>query len=153
MYIANNYGNAFSMKNFLHNFIHCGLLGWCLEILFTAFHSFRRRDFKLSGITSVWMFPIYGMAAFLAPVSRLLKGRNFIFRGFVYTGIIFVGEFLSGTWLRQKGLCPWNYEKSRWNVGKVIRLDYTPCWFISGLLFERLLTESDRLSRQPGSPD
>ena len=153
MYIADNYGNAFSMKNFLHNFIHCGLLGWCLEILFTAFHSFRRRDFKLSGITSVWMFPIYGMAAFLAPVSRLLIGRNFIFRGFVYTGIIFVGEFLSGTWLRQKGLCPWNYEKSRWNVGKVIRLDYTPCWFVSGLLFERLLTESDRLSRHPGSPD
>lgn len=133
------------MKNFIHNFLHCGLLGWCLEILFTAFHSFRRRDLRLSGITSIWMFPIYGMAAFLAPISRLLKGRNFIFRGFVYAGIIFLCEYVSGTMLRKRGLCPWNYEHSRWNLGKVIRLDYTPCWFISGLLFERLLLESDYL--------
>ena len=146
MYIPIKSGNPHSMKNFLHNFIHCGLLGWCLEILFTAFHSFRRRDFKLSGITSIWMFPIYGMAAFLAPVCRLLKNKNFIFRGFVYTGIIFLGEFTSGVLLRKKGLCPWNYENSRWNVGQVIRLDYAPCWFLSGLLFERLLRESDRLS-------
>lgn len=103
---------------------------------------------KLPGITSVWMFPIYGMAALLAPVTRLLKGRNFIFRGFVYTGMIFLGEFVSGTLLEQKGLCPWNYESSRWNIRKVVRLDYAPCWFISGLLFERLLTESDRLAQE-----
>lgn len=134
------------MKNFIHNFLHCGLLGWCLEILFTAFHSFRKRDFKLSGATSLWMFPIYGFAAFLAPVSRLLKGRNFIFRGFVYSGIIFLCEYVSGMLLRQKGMCPWNYERSRWNLGKVIRLDYLPCWFISGLLFERLLSENEQLS-------
>lgn len=70
MYITRRYGYPLIMKNFLHNFIHCGLLGWCLEILFTAFHSFRRRDFKLSGITSIWMFPIYGMAAFLAQIGR-----------------------------------------------------------------------------------
>lgn len=135
------------MKNFIHNFLHCGLLGWCLEIIFTAFHSFRRRDLRLSGITSIWMFPIYGMAAFLAPISRLLKGRNFIFRGLVYSGIIFLCEYVSGTMLRKRGLCPWNYERSRWNLGKVIRLDYTPCWFISGLLFERLLLESETINR------
>ena len=134
------------MKNFIHNFIHCGLLGWCLEIIFTAFHSFRRRDLKLSGATSVWMFPIYGLAAFLAPICRLLKGRNFLFRGLVYTGIIFSAEFCTGTLLQKRDLCPWNYARSRWNLGKVIRLDYAPCWFISGLLFERLLSESDRLA-------
>ena len=145
-------GNPVIMKNFIHNFIHCGLLGWCLEIIFTAFHSFRRRDFKLSGITSLWMFPIYGLAALLAPVSRLLKGRNFIFRGLVYTGIIFSGEYLSGVILRSKGLCPWNDENSRWNIGSIIRLDYAPCWFISGLLFERLLAESDRLSGKTQAP-
>lgn len=131
------------MKNFIHNFLHCGLLGWCLEILFTAFASFRRRDFKLSGATSLWMFPIYGMAAFLAPVSRLIKGRNFIFRGLVYACIIFICEYVSGTILRKKGLCPWDYERSRWNLGKVIRLDYLPCWFLSGLLFEKLLYENE----------
>ena len=103
---------------------------------------------QLSGITSVWMFPIYGMAALLAPVSRMLKGKKFIFRGFVYTGIIFLGEFTSGLFLRKKGLCPWNYEHSRWNIAKVIRLDYAPCWFFTGLLFERLLLENDRLENR-----
>ncbi|MBD5445490.1 MAG: hypothetical protein HDR29_08070 [Lachnospiraceae bacterium] len=135
------------MKKFIHNFLHCGLLGWCMEIIFTAFHSYRKRDFKLSGMTSIWMFPIYGLAAFLAPISRMLKGKNLIFRGFVYTGIIFTCEFISGTLLRKKGLCPWNYERSRWNIGNVIRLDYTPCWFISGLLFERLLLENEKLDK------
>lgn len=148
MYNYACYGKPVNMKNFIHNFIHCGLLGWFLEIIFTAFHSFRRREMKLSGITSIWMFPIYGMAAFLAPVSRLLKGKNFIFRGFVYTGIIFSGEFASGLLLRRKGICPWNYERSRWNIANVIRLDYTLYWFISGLLFERLLLESERLKKR-----
>ncbi|MBO5208432.1 MAG: hypothetical protein J6B68_03710 [Lachnospiraceae bacterium] len=129
----------------MQNFIHCGLLGWCMEILFTAFHSFQKRDFKLSGTTSLWMFPIYGMAAFLAPISRLLKGKNFIFRGFVYTGMIFSGEFVTGMLLKRKGACPWNYENSRWNLCKVIRLDYAPCWFFAGLLFERLLLQNEQL--------
>ena len=142
-----DYGYSIIMKKFIHNFLHCGLLGWCMEIIFTAFHSYRKRDFKLSGMTSIWMFPIYGLAAFLAPISRMLKGKNLIFRGFVYTGIIFTCEFISGTLLRKKGLCPWNYERSRWNIGNVIRLDYTPCWFISGLLFERLLLENEKLDK------
>lgn len=137
------------MKKFIHNFIHCGLLGWYLEISFTAFHAFRKRDFRLPGITSIWMFPIYGLAAFLTPLSRMLRNHNFIFRGLVYTGLIFTGEFLTGKWLNKRELCPWNYARSKWNLGSVIRLDYAPCWFITGLLFERLLRENDK----PLSPD
>ena len=72
------------MRKILHNFIHCGILGWCLEITFTALNSFRRREFTLSGNTSVWMFPIYGMAAFLAPVCRMVKKYHFLARGFLY---------------------------------------------------------------------
>ena len=132
------------MKKFIHNFIHCGLLGWFLEISFTSFQSFRRRDYKLPGTTSVWMFPIYGLAAFLAPISHIMKNRSFLFRGLVYTGLIFTGEFLTGTWLSRRNICPWNYERSKWNIAKVIRLDYMPCWFISGLLFERLLQENEK---------
>ncbi len=131
------------MKKFMHNFIHCGLLGWCLEILFTAFHSFRKRDLTLPGATSIWMFPIYGLAAFLAPLCRIMRNKNFIFRGLVYAGTIFAGEFVTGMRLQKKELCPWNYEHSKWNLNKVIRLDYTPCWFFAGLLFERLLREND----------
>lgn len=132
------------MNRFIHNFIHCGLLGWCLEIVFTAFHAFRRRDFRLAGTTSIWMFPIYGMAAFLAPISRLLRRCNALFRGLVYTVMIFTGEYLTGLWLTRRDLCPWNYQKAKWNLAGIIRLDYAPCWFISGLLFERLLRESEQ---------
>ena len=132
------------MKNFIHNYIHCGLLGWFLEMIFTAFHAFRTRDLHLPCKTSVWMFPIYGLAALLAPLARLMRRRNFIFRGLVYTGLIFTCEFLTGTWLRKRELCPWNYERSRWNLAKVIRLDYAPCWFVTGLLFERLLLENEK---------
>ena len=133
------------MRKILHNYIHCGLLGWFLEIIFTAFQAFRRRDFKLPGVTSVWMFPIYGLASLLNPLCRLMRRRNFnfVFRGFVYTGIIFIAEFITGTLLGRRELCPWNYERSRWNIAKVIRLDYAPCWFAAGLLFERLLSEND----------
>lgn len=135
------------MKKFIHNYIHCGLLGWFLEITFTALHAFRRRDMRLPGTTSVWMFPIYGLAALLYPAARLMRRRNVLFRGLVYTGIIFTGEFLTGSWLRRRDLCPWNYEHSKWNIGKVIRLDYAPCWFLTGLLFERLLLENEDNAR------
>lgn len=89
------------------------------------------------------MFPIYGLASLLAPLCRLLRRRGFIFRGLVYTGLIFTGEFTTGMLLRKRELCPWNYERSRWNLARVIRLDYAPCWFIAGLLFERLLLENE----------
>lgn len=135
------------MKKFLHNFIHCGLLGWFLEIIFTAFHAFRKRDLRLTGATSVWMFPIYGLMAFFSPVCRLLKNRSLWFRGLVYTTLIFTGEFFTGLWLSRRQSCPWNYEHARWNLGKLIRLDYAPFWFITGLLYERLLRENDETLR------
>lgn len=131
------------MRKFIHNFIHCGILGWCLEITFTALHSFRRREFTLTGHTSVWMFPIYGMAAFLEPVYRLIKKRHFLVRGSVYALLIFFGEFISGSLLSRKELCPWDYSHSKWNIKKIVRLDYLPCWVFAGLLFERLLKETE----------
>jgi len=39
-----------------------GLLGWCAEVVFTAIVGLvRRRDRRLTGQTSLWMFPIYGL--------------------------------------------------------------------------------------------
>ena len=131
-----------NILSFFHNFIRCGLTGWCMEILFTALDSLRRRDMTLKGNTSVWMFPIYGMAAFLAPVCRMVKKYHFLVRGFLYALFIFSGEFITGSLLMRRELCPWNYERSKWNIKKIIRLDYLPCWILAGLLFERLLKES-----------
>lgn len=43
-------GYTFPMKN---NFIRCGICGWCLELLWTGFLSFRRREWKLTGHSSL----------------------------------------------------------------------------------------------------
>ncbi len=130
--------------NFLGNFIRCGLIGWCMEIIFTALHSLRCRNMRLTGQTSLWMFPIYGCAAFLEPISRLIKGKPFWVRGVTYMSLIFSTEYLSGKLLSRHKACPWDYGRSRWHVQRLIRLDYAPFWFGAGLLFERVLHKEDK---------
>ena len=127
------------MLPFIKKFLKCGLAGWCLEILFTAFGSLKRKDITLKGTTSVWMFPIYGCAAFLTPLCHLLKNMPVLFRGLTYMSCIFTVEYFSGTLLKKIKSCPWDYSRSRWNIGRVIRLDFAPLWFFTGLLFEKLV--------------
>lgn len=124
---------------FFKNFIKCGLTGWCLEIMFTSLDALRRRDMTLKGNTSLWMFPIYGSAAVLAPIGRQLRTKPAWMRGLTYMGLIFSMEYLSGILLSRHKICPWDYGRSRWNVRRVIRLDFAPYWFCAGLLFEHLL--------------
>ena len=120
----------------LTSFLRCGITGWCFEIIFTALGSLRNRDFTLKGKTSLWMFPIYGSAAFLSPLFRLLKHKSALKRGLTYMSLIFSAEYISGKLLCKKELCPWDYSRAKWNIGKVIRLDYAPLWFLVGLFFE-----------------
>ena len=127
------------MKTLGKNFLRCGLAGWCMEILFTALGSLQKREFRLVGQTSLWMFPIYGSACLLTPLFSFLKRFPVLARGTIYAVCIFFGEFLSGNFLMGKKVCPWNYERSRWNIKKVIRLDYFFNWLLAGLLFEKLL--------------
>ena len=112
-----------------------------MEIIYTSLKSLRYKNFKLVGNTSIWMFPIYGMACLLAPVSRLIKEKSIMFRGGIYTCIIFAGEYLSGSFLRKIKACPWDYSHARTNVKGLIRLDYAPLWFGAGLLFEKILSK------------
>ena len=126
------------MKN---KFILCGTLGWCMEIIFTGLGSLKNHETRLTARTSIWMFPIYGMACFLTPLCQLMKGRNLLIRGTVYTCCIFAAEYLTGSLLKRHGACPWDYSHARLNINGVIRLDYAPFWFGAGLLFERLLKE------------
>lgn len=121
------------------NFLLCGFTGWCLEILFTSFGSFRKRELKLLGQTSLWMFPIYGMASFLKPLSSLIGRFPAVVRAFFYSLFIFLGEYFSGSILKKYKMCPWDYSNARANVKGVIRLDYAPYWMIAGLIFERIL--------------
>ncbi len=130
-----------AFTQFLKDFLLCGATGWCMEILFTGLSSLRRRERTLTGQSSLLMFPIYGMAALIRPLARLLRKRPFWVRGCTYMGLIFSGEYLSGRVLQKHSICPWDYTKSHYHIGSIIRLDYAPYWFLAGLFFEHLLKE------------
>ena len=123
----------------MKNFMKCGICGWCLELLWTSLHSLSRPDSKMIGHSSVWMFPIYGMAAIIGPLSRKLKNQNIALRGMLYMNGIFTMEYLTGTLLKKHDLCPWDSSNAPLNFHGVIRLDYAPVWFLTGLLFEKVV--------------
>lgn len=132
----------FMKKNFLTNFLLCGLCGWCMECSWTGVNAIvKHKDKALLCRTSVWMFPIYGLAACLSPISKHLKKRNALLRGGVYAFLIYSAEYISGIILKKHGACPWDYSKAKYNYKGVIRLDYAPLWFLAGLFFEKILDQ------------
>ena len=121
------------------NFAICGLTGWCMEIIYTSLGSFRKKDLKLMGNTSVWMFPIYGLAAVIGEAYPLLKKCPTLLRSGIYgVGILSV-EYMSGSFLKRHNLCPWDYSKAKLNIDGLIRLDDLPLWMGAGLIFEKIL--------------
>lgn len=136
-------------KMSVKNFMLCGLTGWGLEILLTSAESFAAGDMKFMGRTSLYMFPIYGMGILLAPIGRLMDGwigdrgritaKDWIFRhGILDMVLIFLAEYLTGSFLKKFGICPWDYTGRMLSIDGVIRLDFAPFWFGMGLLFEYL---------------
>ena len=134
-----------SICRFGSDFVRCGFIGWCLECFWTGLGSFRERtkDKRLLCRTSVWMFPIYGLAAFIPTVYKRIRSKSPIFRGIVYASAIFGCEYTSGILLKRHNACPWDYSKAKLNYKGVIRLDYAPCWAAAGLLFERILCKKE----------
>ncbi len=130
-------------KCFFTNFILCGFIGWCMECLWTGLDALRQhKDKTLPCRTSVWMFPIYGMAACLNPICKKLKNRSALLRGGIYAFLIYVGEFTTGCVLKKHNACPWDYSKAKLNYKGVIRFDYAPAWILAGLLFEKVLNRN-----------
>ena len=138
-------------KQTFTNFFKCGVTGWCLEVMFTSVESIMSQDWRLMGKTSLLMFPIYGMGALLGPVGRSVDrwlsvspGETLSYRdrmlrhGVLYMVLIFTAEYLSGAWLRARGMCPWDYTGRQTNINGLIRLDFAPLWFATGLLFEQI---------------
>lgn len=125
------------------HFLLCGGIGWCLEILWTGVHALFQKDFTLRGQSSIWMFPIYGCAALIGPVSKKLHQVRIstLGRGSIYTAGIFAAEYSTGMLLKYFHACPWDYSSSPFNYQGVIRLDYAPVWFITGLFFEKILAD------------
>lgn len=143
-----------NLRKLTINFCKCGITGWCLEVIFTSMDSIMQGDWRLMGRTSLLMFPIYGMGALLGPIGEMvdkwvpdggfpLSGKDRVIRhGFLYMTLIFAAEYISGAWLRMKGICPWDYTGRSTNINGLIRLDFAPLWFGTGLLFERITNKN-----------
>ena len=154
------------VREFFYNFLKCGVAGWCLEIVFTSVESILAKDMRLFGRTSLWMFPIYGMGALLGPISGAMdrwigdaKGLSlkdkFWRHGFSDMVLIFMAEYMTGAFLKARNMCPWDYSGRMFSIDGLIRLDFAPFWFGTGLLFERLtakekgtLLRREKLSKQ-----
>ena len=125
-------------KTWVRNFMLCGLTGWGLEILLTSVEGFAAGDMKFMGKTSIYMFPIYGMGILLGPIGKWVDS--------------WIAEYLTGTFLKSLGICPWDYTGRMLSVDGVIRLDFAPFWFMTGLLFEYLTGGKEEiLSRDPAA--
>lgn len=140
----------------IRDFIRCGIAGWCLEVIFTSAGSLLRHDFSMTAHTSFLMFPIYGMGALLAPIAdtidhwvdepyRQIVDWNersvwpkYVRHGLFFMVLIFAVEYASGLLLRHMGICPWDYTGCPTNIDGLIRLDFAPFWFATGLLMEKI---------------
>ncbi len=127
------------MKSLFKNFLLCGIAGWCWECFWTGMHSLRLQQPQLMCRTSLWMFPIYGAAAFLTPLFTRLKRFPLLMRSLVYAICIFTGEYISGSLLKRIQACPWNYSHAKLNIDGIIRLDFLPAWMLAGIVFEKII--------------
>ena len=106
------------------DFFLCGFTGWCLEIFWTGLHSLFTGNFTMA--------------------YRKLKGFPVMVRGIFYSCGIFFVEFLIGSFFQKLHICPWDYSHVPLQYKGVIRLDYAPLWFLTGLFFEWLLRQNPR---------
>ena len=130
------------MNQNLTNFFLCGSLGWSMEIFWTGLHSLMAGQLNMTGKSSLLMFPIYGCAAIIAPLYARISSLSFVYRGLLYMLGFYMVEFISGSLLKEIGICPWDYSAAHFQYRGIIRLDYAPLWFVAGLIFEKILTKS-----------
>lgn len=124
----------------LKRFIIYGLMGWIVEVIFTGTFSLLSGSVRLVAQTYLWMFPIYGLAVIFEPVHDEIRSLIWPLRGLIWVGLIFFIEYTTGWILKSTiGICPWDYSgNTPYSVNGLIRLDFTPFWFIGGLLWEKI---------------
>lgn len=123
----------------LIRFVLYGLGGWCGEVLFTALtESLPRRDWRLVGTTTLWMFPIYGLLAPLyEPMHNAIRTTPWLLRALIWAVGFTAIEWLTG-WLvaRLAGRPAWDYAGRRWAINRYVRWDFLPVWAVVGLALE-----------------
>jgi len=123
----------------MERFIIYGLIGWCLEVIWTGIGSLLNGDVSLTARTYLWMFPIYGSTILFEPVHEKIRIWPIWMRGTVWMMLYFAVEYFTGWILLQAiGVVPWDYSQAIFNIHGLIRLDYAPVWFVAGLLYEKI---------------
>lgn len=125
----------------LIRFVLYGILGWCVEIVWSALTDRirgKQRDWRLLGHTSLWMFLIYGLLAPLyEPLHDFIRPMHWFMRGALYMLGIWAVEYATGWLLRRlTGECPWDYSELRGNLHGLVAWEYGPVWFTFGLALE-----------------
>ena len=118
-------------------FVLFGFLGLLGELGFTSLKkTITQKSLELKGETSLWMFPVYGLIAFVFPLIAVhISSWPWIVRGLIYMVTFFLVEYIAGFILTKLKICPWKYP-AKYSVNGLIYLPYAPLWFAVGLGIE-----------------
>ena len=140
-------------------FVIYGLVGWCIECIFTSVMDLASGagDLRLMGYSYLWMHPIWGLGLMLG--ERLMgvlqrAGLNRVTRAFIGMGVCFAVEYTMGALLVALiGRAPWDYSAAMFNVDGLVRLDYAPFWWLCAWSVEPLFTIVRRVRLGDGEPE
>lgn len=120
-------------------FLLFGAIGMLAEVTFTSIKRLlTERTYELKGETSIWMFPIYGLIAFIFPlISFRIGSFPWFIRGIIYMLAFYIVEYVSGLILTKLKVCPWNYP-AKYSLNGLIYFPYAPIWFAAGLGVEKI---------------
>lgn len=134
---------------YLQKLAFYGCIGILIEFFFTGIYSLFIRNWKLTGHSYLWMFPVYALTALLLEAIKDTIAWPFYTKAFIYLIVIYGVEALSGyaikllTGLLQKyfgghggNTIPWEYPKSAWTLLGLVNFKYVPFWFVLCLFFE-----------------
>ena len=101
-----------------HPFLFCGLIGWCLEILWTGLHSLLRGRC----VHERHHIPSYVSHLRLCISDSACLSENKNLTGSAARILIYcrfyLGEFTSGSILQAFHICPWDYSTLPINTGE-----------------------------------
>jgi hypothetical protein len=129
----------------IHAIIGFILVGITLEVFWTSVLDFiKSKNPRLTGVTYLWMFPIYALVPFIYILLSQFQANIFL-KGILYMLGFYILEFVSGFLIRKAvGKSPWNYNRTIKIFGKryktsfngLICLEYAPIWYLYGILGE-----------------
>jgi hypothetical protein len=131
----------------LHAIFGFILAGITLEVFWTSILDFiKSKNPRLTGVTYLWMFPIYALVPFIYIfVLWQFQNANIFLKGIIYMLGFYVLEFISGYLIKKAvGKSPWNYNRTIKIFGKrykthldgLICLEYAPIWYLYGIFGE-----------------